>query len=92
MVMEVFTGFVMFVMMFTHLENLVTKQPITIPEDFTKVDPEYVDSTVESINRVFWLAPESEDLKEKTFVENMRKRLRDMLKYNTTTKVEDLIS
>ena len=41
-----------FVMMFTHLENLVTKQPITIPEDFTKVDPEYVDSTVESINRV----------------------------------------
>ncbi|MBQ7882468.1 MAG: hypothetical protein IJ312_07130 [Treponema sp.] len=81
-----------FVMMFTHLENLVTKQPITIPEDFTKVDPEYVDSTVESINRVFWLAPESDDPKEKAFVGDMRKLLRDMLKYNTTTKVEDLIS
>lgn len=81
-----------FVMMFTHLENLITKQPITIPENFTKVNPEYVDSTVESINRVFWLAPESDDPKEKEFVKNMRKRLKDMLKYNTTTRIEDLIS
>ncbi len=69
-----------FVMMFTHLENLITKQPITIPENFTKVNPEYVDSTVESINRVFWLAPESDDPKEKEFVEKL-------IKLNRTAKV-----
>lgn len=79
-----------YTLMFTHLENLITKQPIVVPEDFTKANSS-VDAHVESINRVFWLLPESEDPEEKEFVLSMRKDLKTMLMYNTTTRIEDLL-
>lgn len=79
-----------YTLMFTHLENLITKQPIVVPEDFTKANAS-VDAHVESINRVFWLLPESEDPEEKEFVLSMRKNLKTMLMYNTTTRIEDLL-
>ena len=79
-----------YTLMFTHLENLITKQQIVVPEDFTKAN-DSVDAHVESINRVFWLLPESEDPEEKEFVLSMRKDLKNMLMYNTTTRIEDLL-
>lgn len=77
-----------YVLIFGSLDHYVTKEPIKIPEGFIDLEPQYTTETYSKANQVLWLEPEK--LEKKT-LDFYRKMLKNLLKYNTTTTVEDLL-
>lgn len=78
-----------YVLIFGNLDHFVSKEAIEIPADFIDLFPEYTKETYSFANQVLWLEKENDADKEQ--IEYVRKLLKNLLKYNTTTTVDDLL-
>lgn len=78
-----------YVLIFGSLDHFVSKEVIEIPADFTDLFPKYTKETYFFANQVLWLEKENDADKEQ--IEYVRKMLKNLLKYNTTITVDDLL-
>ena len=79
----------MYTSMFGNLSHLITKELITIPEDFTSDEMKHAKSICDATNEVFWLKPfEGAALN----LEMMRRDLKRMLENNTTFDIQDILT
>ena len=76
-------------MIFGSLDHFVSKETIEIPADFTDLAPNYTKETYSFANQVLWLEKENDADKEQ--IEHVRKMLKNLLKYNSTATVNDLL-
>lgn len=72
-----------YVLIFGSLDHFISKEAIEIPEGFTDLSPKYTKETYSFANQVLWLEEEKNTSKEK--IEHVRKMLKNLLKYNTTS-------
>ena len=74
---------------FGHLDALITKTPIKVPEGFKKIGGSAVDETIKFVNQVFWLEPYDENDKElMERIEDCRRDLANMLRGKTIGREE----
>lgn len=77
-----------FAITFGHLDALITKTPIKIPEGFKKIGA-CLDETIKLVNQVFWLEPYDEnDKKLMEKIEKHRRNLANMLRGKTIGQEE----
>lgn len=77
-----------YTLVFGNLEHFVTRQPISYPPEFKRLD-KYTEHEIDVANQVLFLSPEKDADRERVMY--VRKMLKNLLLHGQSTTVEDLL-